>query len=130
MRAVAVEEEIEVQRDMDLIRSVLLFVEQDPQLDGIHPAALESTDFPGHSQAQVDYHVKILIKGGFLEGSTMMNAPPVVLSLTWNGHEFIGSISDQGIWEKVKGRIAGLPDVALSVVWELGKSELKKKLGL
>jgi hypothetical protein len=34
------------------------------------------------------------------------------------------------VWEKVKQQVAGIPTVAISVVWELAKAELKKKLKL
>jgi hypothetical protein len=34
------------------------------------------------------------------------------------------------VWAKVKERTKGIPDIAISVMWELAKAELKKKLGL
>jgi len=50
--------------------------------------------------------------------------------MTWNGHEFLDDIKDTGVWESTKARIAGLPGVAIAVIAEIAKAEIKKKLGL
>jgi hypothetical protein len=54
----------------------------------------------------------------------------MVTKLTWEGHEFLDDIKDSSVWESTKARIAGLPGVALAVMAELAKAEIKKKLGL
>jgi hypothetical protein len=121
---------VEVKRDMDLIRDILLKVEADPELDGMKFKCFEPSDFDAHSQQEITYHIDLLFEAGFLQGSKSMDPIPAVSRLTWQGHEFIGSISDPGVWEQVKNRLKGLPTIALSVVFELGKAELKKKLNL
>jgi hypothetical protein len=50
--------------------------------------------------------------------------------LTWKGHEFVDTIRDAGIWNKVKERLKGLPSVALSVVAEIAIAEAEKHLHL
>lgn len=43
------------------------------------------------------------------------------------GHEFVANIRDSSIWSGVKERIKGLPGVAIAVVAELAKAEIKKE---
>jgi hypothetical protein len=42
----------------------------------------------------------------------------------------VDNVKDSGIWEQVKTRVGGLPGVALAVVVEIAKAEIKKRLGL
>jgi hypothetical protein len=121
----------EVKRDMDLVREILLKVESDPALNGSHWEEFDTSDFPGHSLEEIAYHIDLLLEAKLVEGdSTLDSGVPAISRLTWEGHEFIGSTSDPDIWAKVKERTKGFPDVAISVMWELAKAELKKKLGL
>ena len=119
-----------MKRDMDLIRSILLTVEDDPSMIGTRYRAYSHSDFPGFSEAEIDYHVDLLFEAGLVAGMPDANPHPLINRLTWQGHEFIGSTSDPDVWAKVKETTQGIPDIAISVVWELAKAELKKKLGL
>jgi Hypothetical protein (DUF2513) len=119
-----------MKRDMDLIRSILLTVEGDPGLVGERFIAYTSSDFPGYSQQEIDYHIDLLFEAGLVAGMPNANPRPLITKLTWQGHEFVSSTRDPDVWSKVKERTKGLPDIALSVTWELAKAELKKKLGL
>jgi hypothetical protein len=80
-----------MERDMELIRTILLKVEADPKFHGelqsIGAASLGITD---HTETEVIYHVVMLIEAGLLVGNTKMaRAGAVVVSkLTWEGHEF------------------------------------------
>jgi hypothetical protein len=121
-----------MERDMDLIRHLLLFVANDPRFDGLSMLSPEiPSDFgvDHYSLDQVTYHIGLLIEAGFLKGA-VGPVVPYVSRLTWQGHEFLDDIRDQTIWVKTKERIHGLSSVALSVVSEIAKAEIKKKLGL
>lgn len=126
--------ETEMKRDMDLIRQLLFAVEEDPMFNGqnwgqpdIYKKPLEE----GMSIEAIDYHVELLIEAGFLKGQSRAGfGSPVVNKLTWEGHEFLDNIRDQGIWSKTKKRLEGLPTVALGIVAEVAKAEIKKQLGL
>jgi len=117
-------------RDMDLIRDILLTIDADPELDGTRWKNFDASDFPGHSQQEINYHIDLLFEANYIDGYKTLDPLPAVSRLTWYGHEFLGSISDPGVWAKVKERMKGLPTVALSVVFELAKAELKKHLQL
>lgn len=124
----------EMKREMDLIRELLLFVEADPMFNGEnwgYPDIPQTFLEQGHSMEEIDYHIELLLEAGFLKGQSRSGfGSPVINKLTWEGHEFLDNIRDQGIWAKTKKRLEGLPTVALNIVAELAKSEVKKKLGL
>jgi len=124
--------ETAVQRDMDLIRNLLLNIEGDPRFDGLRwyriggPADL---GIDGHSAEEVGYHLNLLIEAGFLKGRGGIEAIPPINKLTWQGHEFADNLKDAGIWGKTKDRLLGLPGVALSIVAAVLEAEVKKHLG-
>jgi hypothetical protein len=127
-----VEEDSSVKRDMDLVRDLLLRLEQDPNLDGtkwIHftPADLEMAE---RSPKEIGYHLTMLIEEGFVKGKAGFEAIPIVFKLTWQGHELLDSIRDPDIWSKTKKRIEGLASVSLKVVFAIAEAEIKRKLGL
>lgn len=115
---------------MELIRTILLRINEDRSLDGQTYKRFAESDFPPHGQEEIAYHVDLLLEAGLVEGLRTGSRIASIARLTWDGHEFLGSIEDPGIWSKVREKIKGVPDVAFSIVWELGKAELRKKLGL
>lgn len=120
-----------MKRDMDLIREILLKVEADPQLDGSHAyKTFEASDFKGHSQEEITYHVDLLFEARLVEGIGTLDQAPAISRLTWQGHEFIADISDATVWAVVKERTRAFPEVALSLVWEIAKAELRRRLGV
>ena len=123
-----------MKRDMDLIRDILVAVNDNPKCDGVmyqYFTTAEELGIRDHSTEEVAYHVLLLIEAGFIHGELQEQSPiPSIKGLTWNGHEFLGSISDPGIWAKTKERLVGLSSVTISVVAELAKAELKKHLAL
>ncbi|MGD1025628.1 MAG: DUF2513 domain-containing protein [Candidatus Sulfotelmatobacter sp.] len=123
-------------RDMELTRKLLLWVDGEPRLDGTPGRFLvfdngTEVGAPDHSVAEVAYHLRLLVEAGFLLGKFHpVTGMPVISRMTWNGHEFLDNVKDSTVWENTKSRIAGLPGVALAVIAEIAKAEIKKKLGL
>jgi len=132
MRTIVLERKAPVERDMDLIREVLLKVEADPEMDGYHYKCFDSSDFPGHTNQQIAYHIEQLIEANLLRGGegTLDSFSIPISRLTWSGHEFLDNIKDVGVWEQVKVRIAGLPSLALPIIAKIAEAEIMKKLGL
>jgi len=84
-------------RDMDLVRTLLITIEALPDTNG-HPVSAE-----GHGPAEIYEHLKLaqeagLIEARFLPGGTAC----VALRLTWAGHEFLDAARENRIWEKAK----------------------------
>lgn len=123
-----------VNRDMDLIREILILINDDPKYDGtteFYFATPEDFGIQNHSREEVAYHLALLIQSGYIDGAVTMAVPmQTIRALTMQGHDFLGSIRDLGIWNKTKERLSGLPGIALSVVAQIGLAEAKKHLGL
>ena len=117
-------------RDMELIRDLLFRIEADPKCNGRQWVPFDRGDYLcGHSAEEVAYGLSILHEGGLILASTS-GSTPMVSRLTWNGHEFLDSIKDPGIWKSTKEKMAGLSGVTLSVVTAIATAEIKKKLHL
>ena len=121
-----------MKRDMDLARDLLLYIESQPQCNGSHWIQFTPDSFAacGKSPEEIRYHLSLLVEAGFIRGQHFGGGLPLVSKLTWQGHEFLDNIRDQSIWAKTKERIRGVSSVALSVVAEIAKAEIKSKLGL
>src|ERR1700692_3539758 len=92
-----------MERDMDLVRELLLAIERDPKLDGtlwFQAGTTGGFDIAGHSDAEVVYHVRMLIEEGFVAGKMMTPTAVLVTRLTWKGHEFLDTVRDGEIWRR------------------------------
>lgn len=92
-----------MERDMDLVRELLLEIESDPKLDGterFQEGTAAGFDIAGHSDLEVGYHLIILMEGGLVAGK--MTTPPLVTRLTWQGHEFLDTFRDGETWKLTK----------------------------
>ena len=89
-----------MQRDMDLIRQVLLSAEAGPpypDISGVPPEA-------------VRYHQMLAIDAGLLNGQhrtymdNVTDVPDVVMvqGVTWQGHDFLAAVRDDNMWTKLK----------------------------
>lgn len=141
MQMVCDTHEVVVKRDMDLIRGLLISLEDNQQFDGSAwlycctpqkspRAALCISDFPGHSLEEINYHVSLLVGADFVKGKVKEGKLTLINSLTWEGHEFLDNVKDVSVWEKTKERLHGIPGVALGVVAAIAEAEIKKRLGL
>jgi Hypothetical protein (DUF2513) len=122
-----------MKRDMDLIRTILLKVETDETLSGSFQAVNAATfGITDHTDAEVIYHLVMLVEGGFLAGNIKLagTGQIVISKLTWNCHEFLDDIRDPEIWRKTKERAKSVASVGLGFLWEIAKAEVKTKLGL
>lgn len=121
-----------MQRDMDMIRQLLLRIEKDPQLDGHNWVHFSPNELGMNTRTEEDvgYNLTLLVEAGFVLGKTGMETIPVVSKLTWQGHEFLDNIKNDDVWSKTKSRIGGLANVSLKIVAAIAEAEIKQKLGL
>jgi hypothetical protein len=119
-----------MKRDLDLIRKILLAIEEAPS--GWAP----ELSFKGYTPAQVGYHSYLLIDAGLARGSdvsTMGSESPegMITSLTWAGHEFAEAARDEKRWKKAMGLVKDKGGaITLDVLKELLTSLMKGTLGL
>ena len=117
-----------MKRDLDLIRQMLLAIENAPA--GFAP----ELRIEGYADAQVGYHAYLLIDAGLARGADVTThgsegPEAIIQSLTWEGHEFIEAARDESRWKKAKDIAAskggGLTlDVMKALLISLAKSAL------
>src|SRR5436190_10121522 len=104
-----------MQRNMDLVRMILVRLENSPS--GRGPVDLGITSFPAE---QIGYHAHIMMQEGLIEGidvTTIHSAgrEAVPTSLTWKGHEFLEVARDQDRWNRAKAIIAKIGGAPISI---------------
>lgn len=92
-----------MRRDWDLIRTILLRVEESSSGKEVSSNELKSAD-----EGAVAYNMLLLIKAGLAEGGgrddTVPNALPYAFihRLTWAGHELLDGIRGDTVWNRIK----------------------------
>ncbi len=89
-----------MQRNMDLIRQVILNVE----------CGQPYPDIVGFTPQAIKYHQMLAIEAGLLNGThgkfnenaTEIPSYVFVKDITWEGHNFIDAIREDNSWNKVK----------------------------
>ena len=119
-----------MKRDMDLVRLLL------QRSAGDHAAASKVEEYPVEDRA---YHVALLKDAGFVEASILKDeygqpAKAAVVRLTWQGHEFLQAMSDDGVWDKVKKTVmkdgvAWTTSLLLLILKQEAKNRLSTVLG-
>lgn len=120
-----------MKRDMDLIRQILLKLEEHE-----HGYAPDRLKVAGCSDEQLGYHIHLMGQAGLLEvidvthnASTSPQTIPT--RITWDGHEFLDAARSDTIWVRAKERLAGtLGSVSIDVLKSLLVVLAKDALGL
>jgi hypothetical protein len=89
-----------MKRDMELIRKILLNIEESDFTGGWIEIELE-----GYDESEVSYHTMLLHEAGLIDAidlSTMNNTIWKPKYITWAGHEFLDAARDNNRWEKAK----------------------------
>ena len=105
-----------MKRDIDLVRQLLIEIEQDVEWPGGECIATEN--------ATRSYHLHLLIQAGLLKGSELLaiGVPPryLIQGLTWQGHEFLAASADPGRWNNFKKSAGtGLASIPFPVIVKL-----------
>jgi hypothetical protein len=104
-----------MKRDMDLVRQILLIVEEHQGFD--HPFKVPLIE--GFTRKEIDYHVLIMAEADLLDavGLRIVVQPT---RLTWQGHEFLETIREEERWRQVKGVLKQVQSSAFEVVKAVG----------
>lgn len=112
-----------MKRDMDLIREILLKIEETENKRPIIDLCVEN-----YSDEEVSYHCKLLYEAGFVcDYKNTIDGSFGVGQMTWNGQEFLDTVKSDTIWNKTKETITkkGLPmgiDILKSVATSIIQS--------
>jgi hypothetical protein len=119
-----------MQRNMDLVRTILMRIEDSPSGWATHPFGIA-----GFTPEQVGYHAHIMMEEGLIEGvdttSMHSNGPEAMpRALTWKGHEFLDLARDQKRWNQAKALISKVGSAPLSVWMKVLSDLVVKELGV
>ena len=120
---------INMKRDMDLIRAMLLAIEADPH--GFAP----KIEIHGYTQEEIGYHATLLGEAGLanvIDVTCEESKTPVALveRLTWAGHEFLDTARENRIWNQAKDTITKIGGASLQIWVMVLTGFIKKELGL
>jgi hypothetical protein len=104
-----------MKRDMELIRKMVLVIEDSPGGYAPHPLPIE-----GYTDQQTGYHAYLMVDAGLAVGSDITSlgdsAPTYMLShLTAAGHDFADSARPQFIWDEVISEMKAKGIVSASI---------------
>jgi hypothetical protein len=122
-----------MKRDLDLVRKLLVFFDEKPDDS---PVPVPSIN--GYSELMIKNHLVLMHEAGFLRCERVRSSTDperviyvVPFGLTWEGHEFLQSVKDDGVWRKLNESV-----VKPSASWTFGiimewlRQELRQRIGL
>lgn len=90
-----------MKRDMDLIRQILMDVQEIPAGEYANGFKYDGVD-----QATILAHLELLIEAGLVRGRVTRTqegfGPCAISDLTWEGHDFLSAARNNELWEKAK----------------------------
>lgn len=121
--------------DRDCVRDVLLSIESLKPNEKFTSSNATSSEFlKNYSVETIDYAVNRLDEAGFINAKFLRtlggDAPYSISSLTWDGHQFLDNIRDDGIWKETKKVTSKVASVSLGILSDVAASVLKKTIGL
>jgi len=91
-----------MERDLDLVRILLLEIERGTSPSGLH----EAPKAEGYEDVKVLYHLVIMQQAGLIEAAIHIDRGALVgahsIRLTWNGHEFLDAARQPSRWNKAR----------------------------
>ena len=116
-----------MRRDMDLVRAILLAVEENED-----PYELLTPSIEGYSELQICHHIALLADAGLVNardrsaiGVYYWSAGPH----TWAGHELLDLMRNDELWDVVKRRVCDVSHgFACSELVEEAKSEVRRRI--
>lgn len=121
----------------DCVRAIMLHVEEN--LSYGYYIDFGNVEIDGFSHGEILYAADKLIEAGYFTGNRQkyISSPEPsirVTSLTWEGHQFLDNIRDDGVWKDTKKVLAKFSSTSLSFVGNIASqiitSLVQKQLGL
>jgi len=121
---------INMKRDMDLIRRMLLEIEADD-----HGYVSRNIEIDGYTQEQINYHAFLLGEAGLalvssIEDNRSKSPEAQVVRLTWAGHEFADSARENQRWNQAKDSINKIGGASIQIWVALLTELIKRNLGI
>ena len=125
-----------MKRDLDLLRELLLFVEEQDDGRGVSfPTSVFSPFYETHTDVVVFGHLKLLAEAGLIEGIVESHGSTgqasftiMVKRLTIYGHDYLDTIRDNDVWKSTKDVAVKAGGWTLSLLGDIATSLVKAKL--
>lgn len=121
-----------MKRDIDLIRKILLHVEQEQK--GEDRCEIHLDQFEGYSKAELKYNIKLLMSAGYLDYGDVTTHDWTTYQvgfISWDGHEFLDSVRSDGVWSDVKKKLSNIGgEVPIDLIKMLAVESMKGLLNL
>jgi Hypothetical protein (DUF2513) len=119
-----------MQRDMDLVREILLVLERHP--DGFAPDDLH---IDGYTKEQIAYHAYIMGQAGLIavaDTTNMDSSGPeaMITNMTWAGHEFLEAAREPKRWAEAKAVLHKAGGASFQVWTAVLTDIVRKSLGV
>jgi len=118
-----------MERDMELVRKILVLVAEEPSSMAPRLIAPE-----GYTSEQVAYHVQIMADAGLVVGEAVTSRGRAVQAniqrLTWAGHEFLDAARVPSRWKAAKQLVTAAGSVSFQVLAALLTDLARKEVGL
>ena len=122
-----------VKRDMDLMRKILLRIEE---CSDVPPKVLTLDDFMDmkKSSYMISLHIDLLCDAGLIEVMDTSIEDGLkdfdIVRLTFAGYEYLDAIRNAMVWDRVKRSVSCVGGATLDIIKQLAVKELAKELGL
>ena len=123
--------------DHECVRDVLIHIEEN--LPYGYYMDFSKVELKNYSQEELLYTADKLLEASFISGtkrkSITESLPDIrITSLTWEGHQFLDNIRDDGVWKDTKKVLSKFSSVSLSLVGSVASqvisSIIHSQLGL
>lgn len=117
--------------NQEFVRSLLLFVESNDNLEGPSEKELEEfTGKEGLSRDDLVYTIHRLLEAGFIKGNVKYasNKPMwlFITAITYDGHKFLDNIRDPKIWKATKKTSSKIASVSLDILSTVAADIIQK----
>jgi hypothetical protein len=124
-----------MKRDMDLIRDIMLEIEDGRKVFEIRSDAMsEALGVPNEGSLSREeaerwsHHLGLISGNEFVIFRRAAGGFWVVESISWKGHDFIDAVRDPEIWSQTKSGIEKVGGFTLDLIVAMAKGLLKKKI--
>lgn len=120
----------------DLLRDILLYVEanQSSSFDDISSDQITEHFKNKYSFDEIYYHSQKLQEAGFIKFQPYMGPSFSIEAITYNGHEFLDNIRDDGVWKETKSVASKFSSVSASFLSKIAAGILteliNKQMGI
>ena len=116
-----------MKRDMDLIRDLLLHIEQDNEFN--EERSIEKEKLSEQNARVISAHCKLLKQAGYINKLTLASGGYILAGeLTNQGYDFVDTIRDEKIWRKTKQAVDTAGGFSVRLLGRIATGFLEKKI--